>query len=155
MAGAIFRDNFNDVKVVQALDPVNATSTKTSATVDTKGYESATAWVYYGTNGDTLDGSNYWTAAIHESDASGSGFAAAAAGDVIVNPGETAANAFGINNSASDDNALYCLGYRGDKRYLRVVVTLTGTAATGTPMAAGVNLAHPRKLPVANSTQLS
>ncbi len=48
---------------------------------------------------------------------------------------------------AADDNKIYEIGYRGLKRYLRVVVVTAG-AATGGTFGASVILADPRVVPV-------
>lgn len=155
MAGAIFRDNFNNLKFVSAIDPASITGDTTGIEIDLQGYESCTFVLQYGTCGDVPDGSNYFKGIIHESSESGTGFAAAADADVIVNAGETAANAFGFMNSAADDNAIYALGYRGDKRYVKLIIDETGSLNTGTPVAAIAVLGHPRKAGSLNTTRLS
>ncbi|MFM9542320.1 hypothetical protein [Streptomyces turgidiscabies] len=48
---------------------------------------------------------------------------------------------------AADDDKLFVVGYKGLKRYLRVVVTAAGTTSGGT-LGATVLLANPRTAPV-------
>lgn len=49
--------------------------------------------------------------------------------------------------AAADDNGTFELGYLGDRRYLRVVVTVAG-ATTGGVYGAAVVLSNPRRAPV-------
>ena len=140
-------DNFSTHKVVLAEVPAAITGTATSDTIDLLGFNSVTCYVAFGADTTPPDGSNYWTCTIHESDAASSGFAAAAAGDVIGNT----ANAFGVVNSGDDDNAIYALGYKGTKRYLRIVVTETG--AVSTTICAFAVLGNASDGPVSNTVQ--
>ncbi|WP_392967178.1 hypothetical protein [Streptomyces sp. LN245] len=48
---------------------------------------------------------------------------------------------------AADDNKMYVVGYKGTKRYLRAVVTASGTTSGGI-YGASVLLANPRNAPV-------
>jgi len=122
-------DIFNRLLVEQLTDPETATQTVTSDSTDLAGYEAATFFVSYGQSGDTLSGSVYWSAKLQESD-DDSTFSDVAAADVIGNT----ENKFAVCNAAADDDAIYGLGYRGDKRYVKVVVTATGTHSSGTPI---------------------
>lgn len=52
---------------------------------------------------------------------------------------------------AADDNKLFYIGYIGERRYLRVVTTLSGAPVTGGIYGADVLLGEPRRGPVAHS----
>jgi hypothetical protein len=109
----------------------NRTTTQTGAAVDTLGYGSATVVVNPNTITDGV-----FTPKLQESDASGSGFTDVAAGDL---DGAFAALAAGVAQT---------VGYTGSKRYVRVVISATGSPATGAKFAAGVLLGDPQYAPV-------
>lgn len=48
---------------------------------------------------------------------------------------------------ASNDDTLFEIGYTGHQRYLRVLITVTGSPATGGIYGATVLLGWPRKMP--------
>ncbi|MFE4647746.1 hypothetical protein [Streptomyces sp. NPDC056707] len=52
--------------------------------------------------------------------------------------------------AAADDNKLFVIGYKGQKRYLRAVLTAAGTTSGGT-LGATVLLANPRVAPVVHA----
>jgi hypothetical protein len=146
---SLYWDLMHRTKHDQLTDPANATATVTSGETDLAGYEGLTCQVSYGESADTLSGSLYWTAKLQESDTSGASFTDVAAADVVTNEA-TAANSFGLVNAAAEDDASYYLGYKGNKRYVRVVVTATGSHSSGTPIAI---FAHKeaKKQPVTNA----
>jgi len=90
------------------------------------------------TSGTITDGTH--TVEVQESD-DNSSFAAVADADL-----QGTEPAIG----AANDNVVYELGYRGSKRYLRVVVVTTGATSGGT-FGANIILGIPRRLPVAHS----
>lgn len=47
----------------------------------------------------------------------------------------------------SNDDSVFEIGYTGNERYLRVLITVTGTPATGGIYGAVVLLGWPRKMP--------
>lgn len=140
------RDIFNNLLVKSLTTPATATSTVTSGTCDRLGYESATFFVHYGTSGDTLTGSLYWSAALQESD-DDSTYTAVAAANVI----GASSNAFGLANAMTEDDAVYALGYNGTKRYVQVVVTATGSVSSGMPIGIFAVLGHANKAPTSQT----
>jgi hypothetical protein len=108
----------------------NRTTTQTGAAADTLGYGSATAIVNPNTVTDGV-----FTPKLQESDASGSGFTDVAAGDL---DGAFVAIAASV---------VQTVGYTGSKRYVRIVITATGSPATGAKFAAGVLLGDPQYAP--------
>jgi hypothetical protein len=109
----------------------NRTTTQTGATVDTLSYQSATVILNPNTVTDGV-----FTPKLTESDSASSGFSDVAAGDL---DGAFAALATGTPQR---------VGYLGSKRYLRIVITATGSPATGAKFAAGVLLSDPQYAPV-------
>lgn len=117
-------DSFHNIAPKVQIAPAAYTSTQTPATgIDLQGYESAT-WLIY--TGVITDGT--WTVTFEESDTSNADFTEIASADLIGSapgPFTNAASAF--------NNKVYKVGYIGQKRYIRCVVTETamGTAIFG------------------------
>lgn len=53
---------------------------------------------------------------------------------------------------AADDNKLFFVGYIGERRYLRVVTTVSGSPVTGGIYGADILLGEPRRGPVDHTT---
>lgn len=121
------RDLFHNVLVTQHLNPAVSTTTKTSTTIDLKGYNSANVVFSIGQAGDTLSGSLFWTLKLQHSDDD----------STYVDTALTDLNNTVLNyvlNTTTLDKAAYGFGYQGGKRYLKAVATPTGTHAVGTPI---------------------
>ncbi len=114
----MMRDLYSNIGAVQAIAPAVQAAAADGITVDLKGSK-AVAFVV---NTGAVVGSGDFGVVIHESDASGSGFAAADAAFVDSNAPATLAAA-----------STYRLGYRGSKRYVRLQLTKAG----GTSIALG------------------
>lgn len=125
------RDMKTEFDVVQSVVPTgNRNATVNGTGVDLANYDSATAVI----TADTItDGTH--TPTLEESDSSGSGYTTVAAADMI--------GSLVAITAASVQR----VGYRGKKRYIRVVVTVAG-ATTGGKYAAVVVRGTPRKLPL-------
>jgi hypothetical protein len=117
---------------VSILPDANRTATVTGSSVDLRGYNSAMVCAYFGV---ITDGT--WTASVEESD-NDSTFTAVAAGDLI--------GSFTTAGSSTDET-IQKVGYRGDARYIRVVVTETTASSTGAEFAAFVVKGHPNQAP--------
>lgn len=125
-----------NIRVIGVKDPITITASFNSAAIDSAGYETIMGVVYYGLNGDTLDANNFLSCKLqHAILGDGSDWVDIPAALIV---GSTA-NVFGVNNSAADDNALYSLGAKDFNRYVRIVVTLTGSMTYGTPIACFFN----------------
>jgi hypothetical protein len=136
-------DLHTGVKHVAAVAPAVITATTTtSATIDTKGFESVEVLSYSGSA--AMDGS--FSVAVHESDASASGFAAAADADVI---GGTSTTPPVLNTPIGEESLNLRMGYIGKKRYIRIVVTELTANTTGV-IGASVLLGNPSTGPVIN-----
>src|SRR3954454_24310112 len=123
------RDFHNPISVVNALNGATiATNTNTDGpTVDLQGYDSC----------ELIARTRAWTDGAYalqvlESDASGSGFAAAPASSVL-----------GGSPSIGAANTLARLGYVGTKRYIRLRIVSTATT-TGAALSAIAVLARQR-----------
>jgi hypothetical protein len=113
------RDLHNNVSAAVALTPrAIATDTTTSGTaVDLQGYEGVEFVV---ATGVLTDGA--YVVNLQESDVSGSGYTDVAAADMLgTEP----------NFAATDDNVVGVVGYRGNKRYVRLQIVSTGTTTGG------------------------
>lgn len=120
----------SNIKDSMSLAPAARTATANGTGVDISGAGGVEIlWVV----GAITDGTH--TPSIEESD-DNSTFAAVAAGDLI---GTLAALAASTNQK---------VGYRGTKRYIRAVTTITGSPATGGVYGAVVLQSGKRKRPV-------
>lgn len=133
----------SDVLPVHSIVPIvgNNTTEGTGVYADLQNFEGALMMAHIGDSGDTLSGSVYMTVGFQESDASGSGFADIAAADL-----KGGANNVVIDAPA-EDQVVVARAYVGAKRYVRVLITFTGTHTNGTPIAATVVKCFPRHAP--------
>ena len=117
----------NNIEPAISLAPAARNASANGTGIDLQGYESALVIV---TCGAITDGTH--TPKVQESDASGSGYTDVAAGDLI---GALA---------ACSANALQTVGYKGSKRYIRVVMTIAGatTGAVASALVARGNERH-------------
>ena len=110
----------NNIEPAASLNPAARNASANGTGVDLQGYESALAIVCCGA---ITDGTH--TPSLEHSDASGSGYAAVAAADLV--------GAF----TALTANSIQTVGYKGSKRYVRVVMTVAG-ATTGAVNCASI-----------------
>lgn len=119
----------NNLDAKQSVAPAAHTSSVNGTGVDLQNYHGAMVHIHPGT---ITDGTH--TPKLQES-ADNSSFSDVAAADLV---GSFAAIA---------NNTLQRVGYIGSKRYVRVVVTVSG-ATTGGVYGASIVLGSPRKAPV-------
>jgi hypothetical protein len=112
------RDSYHSLGAVLALAPAVQSASVDGVAIDTKGYNSLT----FALNTGAIVSAGDFSAKVQHSDASGSGFEDAPAGSYFSNAPATLAA-----------STSYKLGYIGDKRYARIVLTKAG----GTSIAAG------------------
>jgi len=127
-------DVFNNIKIDLLTVPAVKTATVTSDAADMAGYEGARFDVIFGESGNSLCGGVKWDCKLQESDDDVT-YADVDADDVIGNTSDQ----FGLVDDAASDGAVYSLGYKGIKRYVKVVVTATGTHGTGIIITIAVN----------------
>lgn len=125
------RDLSSDVTVVQSIAPIvgNNTTEGTGTGVDLQGYEAAMVVFNFGISGDTLSGSVYVTPSLQESD-DNSAWSAVAAADQV--------GTLTVIDDAAEDPDEMQVSYIGGKRYIRPLVTFTGTHTNGMPISASV-----------------
>ena len=126
------RDLYSNIGAVLALAPAVQASAADGLAIDTKGFNRLAIVV----NTGAIVGAGDFGVKLQESDASGSGFADVAAAQVDSNAPAT------LTASSS-----FKLGYRGNKRYVRISLTKAG----GTSIALGASavLGDPADAPVA------
>lgn len=127
------KDGISNIGLAASVAPAVQTATVKGSAVDLQGYNSATAII----NTGAIAGAGNFTATIQESDTTTDGdFSDVAAGDLL-----------GTLPAALAADSVYKQGYRGTKRYVRVVLTLN----SGTSIAAGAlfALGEPALAPVA------
>lgn len=142
---SINRDLGTKIKHVAALTCIlgNNNTEGTGTGVDLKGYEGAQVVFNVGDSGDTLSGSLYLVLSVEHSDEAAANFTALNATTQIRS--EAGAN-LTIDAPAEDTavfvvNVLPCAGV---KRYIRPMVTFTGTHTNGIPISATVAKGFPR-----------
>lgn len=133
-----FRDLHHNLHVANALNTtaISANGTATGVVIDTLNYRGHEFVIKSGT---LTDGT--YTPSIEEGDASDlSDASAVAAGDLL---GTIAGATF----AATDDNAVKKIGYRGNKRYIRIKITASGVTSGGS-IGAVIAQAFARSMPV-------
>lgn len=117
------KDLKNKTGLVQLLEPTDLAHTTTkSKLLDLAGFNGAVLEVSIAAL-TGVDGSNYVTPKLQESDTTAdTAFTDVSSDDLI--------GAFSAVNSTSLDSVIQSVGYKGVKRYVRVVLTYTGTAIT-------------------------
>lgn len=128
------RDISTQISTVSSIAPAAAlTATTTGTGVDLAGYRGAAVLIV---SGVATDGT--FTPTLEESDASGSGYTAVAAADMV--------GSFATVTSATDETITE-VSYIGSKRYIRVVLTET-VASAGAFISALVVRGKPISAPV-------
>lgn len=135
------KDLHNSVKVVAGIDPIvgNNTTEGTGLTIDTLGYESCDMVFHFGVSGDTLSGSVKMQASLEDSPDNSTWTAVAAAG---------LQGSLSLIDAAAEDEVVQSVGYIGTQRYVRHLITFTGTHTNGCPISAVAVLGHARHQPV-------
>ena len=135
-------------KVVKCLSPVSATSTATftGTAVDTWGYSDITIIVHVGISLTALSGSNYWTITFEECAVTTAGSFTHCADTDLEGGVHTV-----ILDDPTEDDQFIVRKYKGKLRYVRVLGTITGTLASGTPVDAIVLLSNPINGPIAQT----
>ena len=142
--GNPMKDLASVVKPVRSISPAALSATATGEWVDTKGFGSVMLVLSLGAMTTVDADTNYFTPSIEDADESAQGDAAvlAAANYEAVLGGSFIAkvNASGLANTFRTARVLNC------KRYVRIILTETGTSAIGA--AAMVLLGDPDVAPV-------
>ena len=140
------KDLHNNIRAKRAIaaQTVGTTGTgRTSPVLDVRGYLAREFVINYGA---ITSSTAVFTVLMTESDATGSGFTSVGDDDLLGT--ESAAGiAAGARTSESTMNVTKRLGYKGLKRYVKLNVKSTATAAV--PISASLILGFPTMAPVA------
>jgi hypothetical protein len=137
------RDITNNLHLKNVIPPVAARTDNTAivgTVVDRKGYDALMFALSIGTN---TDANATFAVLVEESDESGANFSAVA--DADLNGTEALAG-----YQFDDDTETRKIGYRGNKRYVRLTVTPTGNDSGNIFLAAVAVLGYPAVVPTAN-----
>jgi len=147
------KDLSHNISVSNTLINATKTAGADGTTVDLQGFESATAVVTVGAEGDTLSGSVFFTVALQHSDddttwtdadqidivngtIAGQGIWLKLDGTTGGDPGTTGGE--------------WQVGYVGGKRYVRLVLAKSGTHSTGTVLSGVIVKGSPLHAPASN-----
>lgn len=142
-----YKDIHSDMAVADVFGPVALDADNTPAAIDLAGYGSAEIILGVGIGGITFDATNKVEFTLTHSD-DNSTYTAVTDDDVLGVSGISS----GIIKSlvaAHAAAAFYRFGYRGGKRYLKLLANFSGTHGAATPLSACVVKMHPRIAPVA------
>jgi hypothetical protein len=141
------RDLYNNINIIRALSPAAGGTTgtgRTSGPLDRRGYESAVFSIHYGAITATAA---TVTPTILEGDTTGGSFTSVADDDLEGTESAAAIAAGTPRASGTNMNVTKRIGYKGVKRYLKIKIVPTATAAS--PVGADLILGHPNQAPVA------
>lgn len=134
------RDLHNNIGVVHLLDPQDIVASDTKSNIlDRQGFESVELLAIIGAI-NTLSGSVYLTPVLQESDSTDDAdFEAVDEDDII--------GAFTKIDAANEDQVTQHVGYRGSKRYVRVLLDVTGNTVAALVSVIGL-VSHAADRPV-------
>lgn len=141
----------HNIKVVPLITPESLDADNTPAALDTLGFRGVTICTHVGIGGITFSTTNKVEYKLTHSDDNVT-YTAVEDDDVIMPYGETLGDG-GIIRSliaakAAADAEVHAVGYRGKKRYLKLLADFSGTHGAATPMSAHAILSKPDNLPV-------
>lgn len=129
------KDMYNLLKPVNAFGPVALDADNTPAAIDLKGYNSALILINVGIGGITFTADNKVEFKLTHSD-DDSTYTAVTVDDVV---GLASVGTGGIIRSLVAAHAaatITAVGYKGGKRYLKILADFSGTHGAATPMQA-------------------
>lgn len=137
------RDLVNSVAVESTIDAAVLSSDSNGSGIDLQGFESATVSANLGTGGITFSGTNKIELKLEHSD-DDSTYTAVTGENEVLEGSVDSNGVFFTANAADSTPAVPTIGYRGGKRYVRVVADFSGTHGSGTPVSVNVVKGHPR-----------
>lgn len=142
------KDLHSHISLVTAIGAAVLTADNTPAAIDLQGYQSAEIALAIGVGGITFSGTNKIEFKLTHSD------------DDVTYTDVTPADMLGVAVAsggiikslvaAHAAAASYRYGYKGGKRYLKLLADFSGTHGTGTPIAAMIIKGHGADNPQAN-----
>jgi hypothetical protein len=147
------RDLHNNIVIEQILDPVVGSTDVNTTAIDMQGYDSLEIIVNFGESGDTLSGSVKIDCLLKEGTTSTVADHAVVANTAhVLDRGNALAYSastgiFATVDAAAEDDAVYKVGYVGDKRYVSVTLDFTGTHTNGIPVSVSAIKKRASQLP--------
>lgn len=142
------KDLHSGVSVATLIANATLAADNTPAAVDLLGFQSAEILLAIGVGGITFSGTNKIEFVLTHSD-DNSTYTNVADADLLGVSG-TSNGIIKSLTAAHAAGASYRFGYKGGKRYLKLLADFSGTHGTGTPIAAMVLLGDPEVAPTAN-----
>jgi hypothetical protein len=142
------RDMHSDITTSSGLAAAVYSTDTNGASIDLQGYDAAELVLAIGVGGITFTGVNRLDFVMQHSD-NGSDWAAVSDTDLLGVSGTTGGIVRALV-AAHAAAATYRYGYKGPRRFVRVVADFSGTHATGTPLAAVWLRARGHNQPEAN-----
>src|SRR5690606_20000199 len=130
------KDLHSSLTIVSAIGAAVLAADNTPAAIDLQGYNSAEIVLAIGIGGITFSGTNKIEFTVTHSD-DNSSYTAVADADLLGVSG-TSGGIVKTLVAAHAAAACYRVGYKGGKRYLKVLAKFSGTHGSGTPIAAMV-----------------
>lgn len=144
----MIRDLYSDIKLTQAISCAVRTADANGVTIDTLGYDSGPVFVAtVGVSGDTLSGSVFIELEVEDSP-DNSVWTDVPNANLKNFVTGTNVGTFAVVDDAAEDDAVYICEYRGNQRYVRAVINLTGTHTLGTPIGIVAVQGHAHQKPV-------
>lgn len=142
------KDMHSGVSVATLIAAATLAADNTPPTVDLLGFQSAEILLAIGAGGIAFTGTNKIEFVLTHSD-DDSTYTAVTTADML---GVTVASGGIIKSliAAHATASSYRFGYKGGKRYLKLLADFSGTHSTGTPIAAMALLGDPEVAPVAD-----
>jgi hypothetical protein len=142
------KDIHSNTRRLVAIGNAVLAADNTPANLDLQGYDAAEILLDIGVGGITFTTTNKIEFVLTHSD-DGTTFTNVTTDDML---GVTVASGGIIRAlvAAHAAAAVYRYGYKGGRRFLRLLADFSGTHATGTPIAASILLAHGHDDPQAN-----
>lgn len=143
------KDLHSGVSAAVLIGAATLAADNTPAAVDLRGYDAAEILLAIGIGGITFSGTNKVEFKLTHSD-DDSSYSDVTVDDML---GLDSVASGGIIKSlvaAHAAAAVYRFGYKGGKRYLKLLADFSGTHGTGTPISASVLKGHGHNSPQAN-----
>ena len=143
------KDLYNHIALDDSFENQTISATQTAVEIDLAGCNSVVFAIVFGAEGGTLSESLGWTVTMTHADDDGTGvagdYANVAAKDV---QGVTPSSGVIITlDDAAEDSTVYKVGYVGDKRFVKLLLTEVGTT-TGIPVTILTIKSHLQDVPV-------
>ena len=135
------KDIVSAIDLAIAIDPATYTANNTPAAIDLQNFDAASIVIAIGVGGITFDTANKIEFQVTHSDDDVT-YTDVADDDIIGATGITTGIVKALT-AAHPSASVHRFGYRGGKRYLKVLANFSGTHAVGTPIAAFVMQGHP------------